>query len=81
MQFIGNTGTLQGCVLGPVLYTLFTYDCVATHESLIIKFTEESTVKALISGSDETAYRTEVASNIARGQQPIPEFPRECPWT
>ena len=28
-----NTGALQGCMLSPLLYSLFTHDCVAKHAS------------------------------------------------
>ncbi len=34
-----NTTALQGCVLSPLLYSLFMHDCMATHSSnTIIKF-------------------------------------------
>ncbi|KAI3357104.1 hypothetical protein L3Q82_015570, partial [Scortum barcoo] len=56
-----NTGAPQGCVLSPLLYSLFTHDCVATHISnTIIKFADDTTVIGLITGVDETAYREEV---------------------
>ena len=34
-----NTGAPQRCMLSPILYTLFTHDCMARHNSnTIIKF-------------------------------------------
>uniref|UniRef100_A0A8L0DMU0 Reverse transcriptase domain-containing protein n=1 Tax=Oncorhynchus mykiss TaxID=8022 RepID=A0A8L0DMU0_ONCMY len=56
-----NTGAPQGCVLSPLLYSLFTHDCMATHASnSIIKFADDTTVVGLITINDETAYREEV---------------------
>ena len=53
-----NTGAPQGCVLSPLLYSLFTHDCVAMHASnTIIKFADDTTVVYLITNNDETAYR------------------------
>ena len=52
-----NTRAPQGCVLSPLLYSLFTHDCVAKHDSnTIIKFADNTTVVGLITDSDETAY-------------------------
>ena len=56
-----NTGAPQGCVLSPLLYSLFTHDCLVMHTSnSIIKFADDTTVVGLISNNDETAYREEV---------------------
>uniref|UniRef100_A0A8K9X6Q5 Reverse transcriptase domain-containing protein n=1 Tax=Oncorhynchus mykiss TaxID=8022 RepID=A0A8K9X6Q5_ONCMY len=56
-----NTGAPQGCVLSPLLYSLFTHDCMAMHDSnTIIKFADDTTVVGLITDNDETAYREEV---------------------
>ena len=56
-----NTGAPQGCVLSLLLYSLFTHDCTARHDSnTIIKFADDTTVVGLISDNDEPAYREEV---------------------
>jgi hypothetical protein len=56
-----NTVAPQGCLLSPLLYSLFTHDCVATHASnTIIKFADDTTVIGLIISNDKTAYREEV---------------------
>jgi hypothetical protein len=45
-----------------LLYSLFTHDCVAKHDSnTIIKFADDTTVVGLITDNDETAYRENVA--------------------
>ncbi|KAI3364863.1 hypothetical protein L3Q82_001045 [Scortum barcoo] len=50
-----------GCVPSPLLYSLFTHDCVAIHSSnTIIKFADDTTIIGLITSDNETAYREEV---------------------
>ena len=56
-----NTGVPQRCVLSPLLYSLFSHDCVATHSSnTIVKFADDTTAIGLITDGDETLYREEV---------------------
>jgi hypothetical protein len=38
-----NTGAPQGCMLGLLLYSLFTHDCMARHDSNTIKFADDTT--------------------------------------
>ncbi|KAK1805575.1 hypothetical protein P4O66_019851, partial [Electrophorus voltai] len=56
-----STGAPQGCVLSPLLYSLYTYDCTATSSSIIIvKFADDTVVMGLISDNDERAYLEEI---------------------
>ncbi len=67
-SLILNTGALVG-VLSPLLYSLYTYDCTATHSSnVIVKFADDTTVIGLITDNDETAYREEVSTRNKRCQ-------------
>ncbi len=60
-SFTLNVGAPQGCVLSPLLYSLYTHDCVSSHSSTsIIKFADDTVVLGLISNNDETAYLDEV---------------------
>jgi hypothetical protein len=64
-MLILNTEAPHGCMLSSLLYSLFTHDCVAKHDSnTIIKFADDTTVMGLITDNDETAYR-EVVKDLA----------------
>ncbi len=55
-----STGSPQGCVLSPLLFTLLTYDCSARHPSChIVKFADTAVVGRIID-NDESEYREEV---------------------
>ncbi|KAM4623656.1 protein NLRC3-like [Polymixia lowei] len=81
--FLQQTTIVPGCVLNPLLYALFTHDCVATRSSnAILKFADDTTILGLISNNDETAYReefdvTQIIFNMdtERVQQERPDSP------
>ena len=45
-----NTGAPQGCLISPVLFTLYTNDCVSTHDSCeIIKYADDTAILGKLS--------------------------------
>jgi hypothetical protein len=58
----------------PLLYFLFTHDCVATHDTkTIITFSDNTTVVGLITDGDETIYSRGVKLKYPVGQNVKPE--------
>src|SRR4029434_1239101 len=58
-----STGAQQGCVLSPLLFSLYTNNCNSSCDSVkLLKFAENTPLIGLISTGDEAAYRKEVDS-------------------
>ncbi|KAK3559288.1 hypothetical protein QTP86_010738 [Hemibagrus guttatus] len=80
-----STGAPQGCVLSSLLYSLYTYDCMATTNSTPIKFADDTVVVVLISDNNETSYLEEIRNlenwcqrnnllNVSKTKQLIVDF-------
>ena len=52
-----NTGAPQGCVISPVLFTIYTNDCFKNDDYVkLLKFADDSTIQGLIQNNDEREY-------------------------
>jgi hypothetical protein len=62
---VTNTGAPQGCVLSPVLFTIYTADCrTADASNLQIKFADDTSLTGLLRDSDEAKYRQAVGELV-----------------
>ncbi len=58
-----SVGAPQGCVLSPLLYSVYTNDCVSHCNSVqIFKFADDTTLIGLITNDNESDYRREVST-------------------
>lgn len=61
-DLILSTGSLLGCILSPLLFSLCTYDraLLLKHRNLIVKYADDTTMIGLISSHDESSYTSEI---------------------
>ncbi len=71
-----NTGAPQVCILSPLLYSLYTHDCAATHSSnIIVKFADYTTVIGLI--LTKWCQENHLSLNIDKTKELVVDFRRQ----
>ena len=72
-----NTGAPQGCMLSPLLCSLFTHDCVDMHASnSIIKFADDTTMVGLITNNalGVWCHANNLTLNVSKTTEMIVDF-------
>ncbi len=63
---LSSTGAPQGCVSSPVLFTLYTNDCIKVHpDNYIIKFSDDTAILGLLhKDGSPVAYHSEICKFV-----------------